>query len=531
MTNPELPAPAGAPPNATLRRPRFSLVWLIPIIAAVLAIYLVYRTISQQGPLMELTFKSADGLTAGQTQIKYKYLAIGTVQDIDLAGDNSHVIVKIRMTNVGARFLNSHARFWVVRPSFSFGNVSGLDTLVSGAYIAVDPGTKGGTPQTHFIGLEGPPGVQSDEPGSIYTLLAENVGSINAGSPVFYRDVVVGEVLNYDIGDGVGPITVHIFVRAPFNKLVKPQSHFWNSSGITASIVNGTFHLEIQSLQAAVAGGITFDLPPNGEKMAASPNDASFPLFASADAARVSGYQRKIELVTYIKSSVGGLATGAPLTVMGMQVGQVTSVNLIYDVRTGSAKVRVGMELQPERIFKASLLGPSVSPLAVIQNLVNRGLRTQITTTNYVTGQQTVALINVPDSLPAKVTVEDGAIVIPNQPGSFDNITASLSDISKRLAKIPFDQIGMNLNKLLVTANGTIGSPQLKQTLVSLNQTLQSANMTLGTINQSFGGDSDFQHNLEQLMNQASNTLRSIDLLTTYLDRHPSALLTGRSGQ
>jgi paraquat-inducible protein B len=530
MTDP-VPGTASGAPKATLRRPRFSLVWLIPIIAAVLAIYLGYRTIAQQGPVMELTFKTADGLTAGQTQIKYKYLVIGTVQDIDLADDNSHVIVKIRMTDIGARFLTSHARFWVVRPSFTFGNVSGLDTLVSGAYIAVDPGLPGGAYQTHFTGLEGPPGVQSDEPGSVYSLLAENIGSINAGSPVFYRDVVVGEVLAYDIGDGVGPITVHIFVRAPFDKLVKPQSHFWNSSGITASIVNGTFHLEVQSLQAVVAGGITFDLPPNGENIAASPNESTFPLYASADAAKVAGYQRKLELVTYITSSVGGLAAGAPLTVMGMQVGQVTSVNLIYDLQTGAAKVRVAMELQPERIFKARMIEPSVSPLMLFQNLVNRGLRAQLATTNYVTGQQAVALINVPDAPPATVTVENGALVIPSQPGSFDNITASLSDISKRLSKIPFDQIGVNLNKLLITTNGTIGSPQLKQLLVSLNQTLKSANTTLGTINQSFGDDSDFQRNLEQLMNQASNTLRSIDLLTTYLDRHPDALLTGRSGQ
>ena len=218
-----------------------------------IAAYLGYRTLLEQGPLLTVTFTSGEGITAGQTQVKYKAVALGTVESVDLSSDNSQVVVRVRMNNVGARFLTSHARFWVVRPIFTPGNISGLETLVSGAYIAVDPGVPGGQYQDHFTGLEGPPGVRSDEPGQTYRLTTDSIGSLAAGSPIFYRDIVVGEVLGYDIGNGLGPVTVNIFVRAPFDHLIRPQSHFWKSSGITAQLQNGGLHIEFQSLQAIIS--------------------------------------------------------------------------------------------------------------------------------------------------------------------------------------------------------------------------------------------------------------------------------------
>jgi len=183
------------PPQAQTRRPRFSVVWVIPIIAAILAAYLGYRTVAERGPLLTLTFDTASGLTSGQTQVQYKSVALGTVESVDLSNDNKHVIVRVRMNNVGARFLTDHARFWVVRPSFSVGNLSGLQTLVSGDYITVDPGLPGGQYRTSFTGLEEPPGIRSDVPGHTYVLKAPNIGSLGTGSPVFYRDIPVRKAI------------------------------------------------------------------------------------------------------------------------------------------------------------------------------------------------------------------------------------------------------------------------------------------------------------------------------------------------
>jgi paraquat-inducible protein B len=524
------PAPS-PPPQAPLRRPRFSVVWLIPILAAAIAIYLGYKTLTERGPLLTLTFATAEGLTPGQTQLQYKAVDLGTVESIALGHEHRDVIVEIRMNDVGTPFLTDHARFWVVRPSFSAGSISGLQTLVSGDYIAVDPGLAGGKFQDHFVGLEEPPGVRSDEPGHTYILKADDIGSLGSGSPVFYRDVAVGEVLGYNLGNGFGPVTVNIFVRSPYDQLVRTRSHFWNSSGIAATIQNGAFHIEFQSLQAIISGGVTFDVPPEARSSAPAANDSVFPLYASQSAAQSAGYQRKIPLVTYFDSSVGGLARGAPVEVLGIQVGQVTDVKLQVDLQTATVKVRVAMELQPERVFATSILPPNMTMKQGIQSLVNGGLHVEIATANYVTGEQIITLVMLPGTSAAPISNEGEAFVLPSTPGAFDNLLASFSGISKKLSSMPFGEIATNANKLLITANNTLDGHQMKLILAELSKTLTSTNTTLSTLDQSYGGDSQFQMTLERLMTQANDALQSIDQLTSYLDRHPESLLRGRGGQ
>lgn len=517
-------------PVGHIRPPRFSFVWIIPIVAALIAGYLGYRTLTEEGPLLTLSFETGTGLSASQTQVKYKDVALGTVESIALSPDHKRVIVKVRMTSDGAPFLNSHARFWVVRPSFSAAGISGLDTLVSGAYITVDPGLPGGHTQHDFIGLEDPPGVRSDEPGSTFILKADEIGSLGSGSPVFYRDVEVGEVLGYSIGNGVGPVTINIFIRAPYDALVRPESHFWNSSGITVSLKGGAFHVVVQSLQAVLSGGVTFDLPPEEVNSPPSADNATFPLYDSQDDAQAAGYSLKIPLVTYFNSSVSGLQPGAPVNVLGLQVGQVTDVKLMFDPFTHIVKVRVAMELQPERLFRDRVVPASMLP-AVVQGMVDKGMRVELQTASYVTGQQVIALTIVPHAKPVRVTLEGGAYVLPSDPGALGAIIASLGTFTDTLNKLPLDKLVDNLNTLLVTTNHTVATAQIQQTLAALTDTLKAANASLAGLRQNYGADSDFQRNLEQLMDQANQTLRSVDLLTSYLNRNPSALVRGRSGQ
>jgi paraquat-inducible protein B len=517
-------------PSGHVRPPRFSIVWIIPIVAALIAGYLGYRTLTERGPLLTLTFQTADGLSAGQTQLEYKSLPLGTVETLSFGKDHKYVIVGVRMTSVGVPFMTSHARFWVVRPNISAAGISGLSTLVSGSYITLDPGPPGGTYQKEFTGLEEPPGVRSDQPGSTFILKANELGSLDSGSPVFYRDVEVGEVLGYSIGNGVGPVTINIFINAPYDKLVRQQSHFWNSSGITVSLKGGSFHVVVQSLQAVISGGVTFDLPPEAVESPPSPDNAVFPLYDTFDDAQAAGYSIKVPLVTYFTSSVGGLEPGAPVNVLGLEVGQVTDVRLVIDPIGRTLKVRVAMDLQPERLFRDRLVPPSMIP-EVIQGMVNKGLRAELDTASYITGQQVIALTMIAHAKPFTVTREDGAYVLPSDPGAFGAILASLQTFTDKLNKLPLEKLTDNLNTLLVTTNHTIATAQIQQTLAALTATLNTANASLAGLRQNYGADSDFQRNLEQLMDQANQTLRSVDLLTAYLNRNPSSLLLGRSGQ
>jgi paraquat-inducible protein B len=489
MTDPERPPTIDGqppqrqmpPPAVHIRQRRFSFVWIIPIVAAVIAIYLGYRTIVQQGPLVTITFNNSEGLTVGQTQVKYKWVALGTLESIDLSPDNSHVIVKVRMNNVGARFLTTHARFWVVRPSLSVTNLSGLDTLVSGSYIGIDPGMPGGHYDTHFTGLEEPPGVRSDEPGGTYVLHADSVGSLSSGSPVFYRDVQVGEVLGYDLGDGIGPVTINIFVRAPFNRLVKPSSHFWDSSGISVGFQGGSLRVQVQSLEALLAGGVTFDLPSGDASAPPSPDNATFRLYPTAEDAAAAGYLHQISAVAYFQSSVAGISPGTPVTIFGIQVGDVTDVKFLLDPATGLAKVRVAMELQPERVIRPSDYSPDLKPQDVLQRMVDRGLRVDLETSSFITGQKDVALSFEPDAGHAAITHEGDALVLPTENGGASDILTAASQITSKLSAIPFDEIGQNLNKLLVTSNATLGGDQVKNALSSLSATLQSVQHLVAT--------------------------------------------------
>jgi paraquat-inducible protein B len=363
-------------------------------------------------------------------------------------------------------------------------------------------------------------------------LTTDNIGTLDTGSPVFYRDVQVGEVLGYSLGTGLGPVTVNVFVHAPWDDLVKGRSHFYNSSGVTAELQGGGFHIEFQSLQAIISGGVTFDLPPEATHDSASADGAVFPLYASKDEAETAGYQTNVRIIAYFESSVAGLVKGAPVDILGMQVGQVTDVRLLVDPDTGATKVRVAMDLQPERVVgKGGLPSTGLAPQAVIRNLVAAGVRVELGTGSFVTGQKIITLAKVPGAARAAVTMEGDALVLPSVNGGLDNAIANISDISNKLDKIPFEQIGNNLNRLLVTTNHTVASTNVQATLKALNATLQAATTTLSSVNQDYGSDSDFQRNVQQLLNEANDTLRSIKQLSDYLDRHPQSLVFGRNGQ
>jgi paraquat-inducible protein B len=527
--SPPPPASPRPPPRAALRRRRFSFVWLIPLVALGIAGYFGYRTILERGPLLTLRFSTAEGLADGQTQVKNKAVQLGTVEGIDLSPDNNSVIVRVRMNHVGERFLNSHARFWVVRPRLTPGDLSGFETLVSGAYIAVDPGMPGGTYQKDFVGLEEPPGVRSNEPGRTYLLMADNIGTLDTGSPVYYRDVQVGEVLGYDLGNGLGPVKVNVFVHAPWDDLVKPGTRFYDSSGIIAELQGGGFHIEFQSLSAVLTGAVTFELPQEAQGQPPAEGDSTFKLYGSEADAEAAGFQTNVKVVAYFESSVAGLAKGAPVDILGIQVGQVTDVKLLMDPRTGMAKVRVAMDLQPERVVGVN--GPALReavPEDVVRRMVAQGTRAELDTASFVTGQKIVSLTKVTGAARARVTMEGNALVVPSENGGLDATIANLSDITGKIDKMPLQQIGENVNRLLITTNHTVASTNVQQTLQALTKTLDTANETLGTVNEDYGTDSDFQRSLAQLLAEAQDTLRSVKQLTDYLNRNPQSLLLGR---
>ncbi len=533
-------------PAAAVRRSRISLIWLIPLVAAVIAAWLGWRTVSQEGSTVTLTFRSADGLTAGQTRVRHKAVELGQVEAIRLSDDMSHVIVRMKMRREAEPYLTGNARFWVVRPRISSGSLSGIETLVSGSYIEMDPGNRDGERTTEFTGLEQPPGVRTGEPGRTFTVEAQRLGSLGPGAPVFYRDITVGEVLNYDIGDGTGPVAVQVFIRAPYDTFVRRGTHFWNASGLSVQIGSEGVHVEVASLQAVLSGGVAFDSPSRSQADAKEAEPGTeFPLFNNLGEAQASGYSTKLSFVTYFESSVRGLSRGASVEFFGIQVGTVTSVALQLNPATGDARVRVRLEVQPERIMSEDAV-KTEDTMDATRRLVQRGMRAQLQTASYLTGQRVVALDFVANARPADVATEGDDIVLPSQGGGLDNILVAASDIAGKLERLPLDQIGQNLNGALRSASGAMNSVQdlvkradagltptlrrLPEITAGLQDAVARAGRTVGSIEASYGSNSQFQRELERAMTQVGDTARSIRLLADFLDRHPEALVRGRGG-
>lgn len=524
----------------------FQLVWLVPIIAGIVAAWLVWHTYASEGPHIVISFSSGDGITPGQTQVRHKAVPLGTVRSMSLSPDRSVVEVHVDMSSAATDMLTPNASFWVVRPRLTAGAISGLETVLSGPYIAMDPGPPSDTRQTRFTGLEEPPAVRYGEPGTPFVLAADRIGSLTSGAPVFYHDVVVGEVLNYDLGPSGNGVSIHIFVRAPFDKYVHPASHFWNASGISVNVGAEGVQLRLASLQAALSGGIAFDTAsPEANDVPSSPADTIFPLYNDEAAARAAGFTKRIRMVVYFEGSVRGLAVGAPVELNGIQIGNVTDVKLLVDPGgLELPRVAVHLEVQPERFLPAGEVHIADAP-RITSNLVGLGLRAELATANFLTGQLLVSFDFIAGAPPTEVRQENGELVIPGVSGGLDSLTTNLGRIAAKLEALPLDQVTRNLSDSLHGLSALVNGPDIRQTLQAVTSAarqlpsvaqhadaaLASADRLVASATAGYGEGSQFRRDITRLLDQFSDTARSVRLLADYLDAHPEALIRGRAGQ
>lgn len=529
--------PSNDVPAATVKAPRwFHFIWLVPVAAAVIAIYLAYETLAMRGPLVTLTFASGQGLAAGQTKVEHNDVAIGSVESVTLSKDLNQVVAKVRMDQNAAPLLTDHARFWVVRPRLSLTDVSGLQTLVSGSFIAIDPGESGGKPQHDFRGLDQPPGVRSDQPGQTFTLKAPTLGWLQTNAPVFYHDVTVGHLLDYQMQGPDHLITMHVFIRAPYDQFVRTETHFWNSSGISANIGPDGVRIAVESIEAVLAGGINFEnFEDAGQAPAANP-ETTFQLYNSYNEAQNAGFHDNIHYVTYFNQSVAGLSPGSPVLLYGIRVGTVRTTKLQINAETGQPRVRVTFDVQPGRVF-SNKEKPGGDPYDVTHKMIDNGVRARVDTSNLLTGQEAIGLDFVPD--PAKVQVErEGDLIVwPSQGGGLQDLTNSVSALLTKLNSVPLDKIGENateltssLRTLAETANGALAP--ISTTLPELTKQLQAmvhdADRLVVSLQSGYGANSDTHQNLQQVSAEATAALRSLRDLARYLDNHPGSVIWGR---
>jgi paraquat-inducible protein B len=443
----------------------------------------------------------------------------------------------VATTRQAKPLLTNDTQFWVVKPRLFAGNVSGLSTLVSGSYIGMMPGGATETSKRDFAGREDPPVLETNVPGRTFLLKATRLGSVQIGSPVFFRDLSVGEVLGWDLGDMAESATIHAFVRAPYDKYVQDQTRFWDASGLSVKLGGNGIDVQLESLRALLLGGVAFDMFTAPAQSAESVEGHVFPMFANKEAAQAASYSRKVQLIGYFPGSVRGLAAGADVTLHGLKVGQVTDVQITYDAAKQAIVAPVHFEVEPERIVG---IGKRVAPDAgaAIDMLVGQGLRATLQSANLLTGQMLVALEFVPDAPPATVTRENQAFVIPtSDSGSFSSLQASAGELLRKVNTIPFESLGRNLNQTLASARDMVQNldtglaPTMKKLpdmAAALQKTMTDANRLVLSLQSGYGDNTQFNRDLDRLMIQLNDAVRSIRSLADLLDRHPEALIKGR---
>lgn len=525
------------PGKAPIKTRRFSvsLVWIVPIVAVLVGISLVVHSLMQEGPTITLNFKTGSGLTANKTVVKYRNVVIGTVSDVELSDDQKSVNATIKLVKQAESFTREDSQFWVVRPRIGAGGVSGIDTLLSGDYIGADIGQSSARAK-NFTGLENPPPITYGEPGKRFTLRTQNLGSVDIGSPVYYRKIPVGQVVAYALdADGKG-VNIEVFIHAPNDAYVTENTRFWNASGIDVNVGANGFAVKTESLSSLLVGGIAFRAPEYSPNDQPAGEEKAFDLFEDQQTALATPSGKAQYLSLRFDQSLRGLKVDAPVEFLGIEFGKVVSVNLDFDVKKRSFPVNVGIVIYPQRLGQAHLKmlealkhdpNDEAAGIKLIGTFIENGLRAQARSGNLLTGQLYIALDFYPKA--EKVVFDSTArpATIPTIPGSLEQLQEKLESMVNKINQLPIERIAGNLDSNLVELRKGLTQfnaktlPGVQTTLADVSKTLQSASSTLAE-------DSPQREQLTQTLDELGRMSRSLRELSDYLGRHPESLLRGR---
>jgi len=503
----------------------FSPIWIVPVVAAIVALWLTYRHYDTLGPLITITFDSAEGIEAGRTPIKRLDVEIGRVEKIELDGALDQVIVTARMVQSAEDYLNSETRFWIVRPHIGLSGVTGLQTLLSGNYIEMS-GTPDGEMETHFEGLKRPPLTPSDAPGLRIILRAEEAGSVAIGSPVFYRRINVGTVETRKLSADGGYVEFEAFIDAPYHRLVNSNTRFWNASGIEVRIDTEGFVLHSESLETIISGGIAFSNPPQLHLCHSVESGARFTLHKTRTEAEIQpaeGVVERLGFVLHFDQSVRGLNVGAPVELRGVQVGYVADIDIRYNEDTGLFETPALIFIEPQRIkwpIDASIEEG-------LPSAVEKGMRARLKTGSMLTGALFVELALISDAEPAWIVPQEPYPLFPTAPSaSFSQVASKAASLFDALRALPLNELVSSASQLFRDFDTLLRIPEADEFGVGpdsdrimaqlreapLRRFMDSMTTTLGSIDTIIGAQEtqDLPADLSASLVELRETLKSV---------------------
>jgi paraquat-inducible protein B len=518
-------------------------IWLLPLLAVGVVLWLALHEWMQAGPTITIRFRSAEGIEAGKTRVKYREVDLGVVKQVRLAPDRKGVLVVAQMTGDARPLLVDDTRFWIVRARLTGGELSGLSTLLSGSYIGIDGG-KSETSRREFEGLETPPVLNSDESGREFKLTASSLGSLEIGSPIFLRRVRVGQVLSTELDPDGRSLTLRIFIRAPHDRLVTANTRFWHASGLDVSVDANGVRLRTESLLAVVVGGISFETPGDSSTRPPASPGATFTLFDTQATALRRPEWQTVDYTATFGDSVRGLQVGAPVEFKGFVIGEVAAVDIEFDRAVSRFVFPVKLRIYRDLAARASARGTPVTgdgnrfPMEQLLSprSVERGLRAQLRSSNLLTGQRYVAIDFFPELRGEKLAhlAPGGPREIPTARDSFGELEASVSRIVKRLESVPFDKVAADLQRTLASLDRAVNTTE--QTVQRLGaELIPSAKAVLDDARRAIQDARTLAAQSEPIPQQASEALRDLGRaadalrdLAEAIERQPESLLRGK---
>lgn len=523
-------------PKAVVRRNRrWSTVWVVPFVALLLAGWLVWEHYAEKGVLVHVRFETAESIVSGKTEIRCRSVRIGVVESVDLAPDLQSVVVDIRVNPENEVLLREGARFWVVRPRVSPSDVSGLGTLITGSYIELDPGD--GTRMVHhFSGLEQPPVTKSSVPGLRLTLVADDPGSLVAGSPIYFRGFEVGRIERRSFDINVRRTILDVFIREQYASLVHENTAFWNTSGIDVSAGAEGFRVRTPSLQAMMAGGATFAVPEGKPPGKQATNGTSYRLYPDEESTRQQDFNPDRKCLVFFDQSIRGLKKGAPVEFRGIPFGRVVEISL----RHGTAddkRIPVVIEVDPG-ILLQNEADARADRDVLFAKAVRDGLRARLGTGSLLTGALFVDVDFIPDAPPAELTRLGEYQVLPSHSSGLVQLEEKVNAILAKINALPIEdtllKFGNTADEVTKTfaetravvddAKKLLAAQATQNMTAEVNATLKELRSSV----ESLGPAGNVQGDLRRTLDELRAALRAFKTLSDTVEEKPNSLIFGR---
>lgn len=533
--------PAAATPDYRAAR-RWNIVWVVPILALLIGGWMIWRNTTSQGPVARVRFETADGIAARQTEVRCRSVRVGVVKTVKLADDLKSVLVFLELDPDYEKLLRSGTRFWVVRPRFSGTNVTGVDTLIKGAYIELDPGPETNRKHSKFKGLETPPVTNRSIPGRRLVLTAGEAGSLNAGSPIYYRGFEVGRIENRRLDVQGGRVAYDAFILQEYSQLVTENTRFWNTSGI--DIVSGADGIKVRtpSFQAMLSGGATFGVPEAEEPGNPVPDGTVFTLFPNEDDADGASFNPTMKFVLLFDQSIRGLVKSAPVEFRGIPIGRVADISFNYLQSPDDSRIPVLIEMDPSLLRREAAESSGISDEEFLAEAVVRGLRTSLKTGNLLTGKLFVDLDYYKDQPKATLSKVGEYSSLPTIPGGLGQLEAKVTAILDKINSLPLDttmerfatvadeakvtvaEARLALKEIqdaAAAARKTLDSPEFAKVPQDLRDTLAAVEKSVASV----GPDGAMQGDLLRTLDELRASLRSMKSLMDTIEQQPNSLI------